>query len=38
MIKFFLGVVVGLYIAEFYEYSFTNLLHTFDNFFDNVDN
>ena len=31
MIKFIIGVIVGLYISEFYDYTFTNLVDYISN-------
>ena len=34
MFKFLLGIVVGLFLAENYDYSFSTLLDFIDNIFD----
>ena len=34
MIKFIVGVIVGLYISENYDYSFSTLLDFIDNILD----
>ena len=38
MIKFFLGIIAGLYIAEFYDYTYTSLVQSLNYFLDNLGN
>ena len=38
MIKFFFGIIAGLYIAEFYDYTYSSLVQNLKYFLDNLGN
>ena len=38
MIKFLFGIIAGLYIAEYHDYTYTGLVQSLNYFLDNLGN